>query len=220
MSKLKTLFLALVISAVTMPVMAGSGDFAGPYIGVQSSAVGVELDGSTNDAQTNVTSSSAGKFAIIVGAELGYALPLGEDLLIDVGVMYTDGEAKISGTSDDGGTTNDVTIEFSELTEYYIAPTVALSDTSSVYFKYGQSEAKTKVTGDVTEPSDLSGTTYAIGSRTVLSSGIYLRTEAGYTEYDKISLKGKGTTGGISTTTDVSADPTIAFGRVSVGFKF
>jgi len=141
-------------------------------------------------------------------------------LLIDVGAMYTNGEAKISASSGDGGTTNDVTIEFSELTEYYIAPTVALSETSSLYFKYGQSEAKTKVTGDVTDPSDLSGTTYAIGTRTALNSGIYLRTEAGYTEYDKISLKGKGSTGGIAATTTVSADPVIAFGRVSIGFKF
>ena len=105
-----------------------------------------------------------------------------------------------------------------DLVTYYIAPTIALSDTSSLYVKVGVSEADTGVTGDVTSPGNLSGTTWAMGTRTVLDSGIFIRTEAGYTDYNGISAHGKGTT--VSAANSYSAEPTIAFGAVSFGFRF
>ena len=100
----------------------------------------------------------------------------------------------------------------------YIAPTFVMSDTSSIYFKIGVVEAETSVSGDVTAPGDLEGETYAIGTRTVLDSGLFVRSEAGLHEFDKITVTGKGTN--ITTTTTVSADPTIAYGSISVGYKF
>ena len=57
-----------------------------------------------------------------------------------------------------------------------------------------------------------------MGSWTVLNSGIFIRTEAGYTDYNEISSHGKGTS--ILATTSYSANPTIAFGTVSLGFRF
>ena len=64
----------------------------------------------------------------------------------------------------------------------------------------------------------MSGTTWAMGTRTVLDSGIFIRTEAGYTDYNGISAHGKGTT--VSAANSYSAEPTIAFGAVSFGFRF
>jgi hypothetical protein len=95
---------------------------------------------------------------------------------------------------------------------------VVLSDTSSLYVKVGLSEADIGVSGDITTPADLSGTTWAIGTRTVLDSGIFIRTEAGYTDYNGISAHGKGNS--IQSDNSYSAEPTIAFGTVSLGFRF
>ena len=70
----------------------------------------------------------------------------------------------------------------------------------------------------------MSGTTWAMGTRTVLDSGIFIRTEAGYTEYNEISARGKGegTVGAdlIDENTTFMADPTIVHGNVSLGFRF
>ena len=100
----------------------------------------------------------------------------------------------------------------------YIAPTVVLSDTSSLYLKVGLTEADITVSGDITSPGNLSGTTWAMGTRTVLESGIFIRTEAGYTDYNGISSHGKGTN--VNADNSYSAQPTIAFGAVTLGFRF
>ena len=105
----------------------------------------------------------------------------------------------------------------------YFAPTFAISDTASVYLKIGYGESETSTTGDVTQPGDLEGTLYGVGSRSLLGNGLFVRTEAGLVEFDGISVKGKaegGTGKTIATTTTVSADPLVAYGSISIGFKF
>ena len=52
----------------------------------------------------------------------------------------------------------------------------------------------------------------------ILESGIFIRTEAGYTDYNGIHAHGKGTS--ISVDNHYSAEPTIAYGAVSLGFRF
>ena len=95
---------------------------------------------------------------------------------------------------------------------------MSLSDTSSLYVKMGLSEAEVGVTGDIPTPGDLRGETWAVGTRTVLDSGVFIRTEAGYTEYNGISAHGGGNT--ILATTSYAAEPVIAYGKVSFGFRF
>jgi hypothetical protein len=229
MNKLKTVLISGLISLFSTSVFANSENFAGPYIGLMSSVNGVTFDASHNSTSGDVTTGSAGKHAIIVGGEIGYVFPLGDLLAIDIGYNMVSGEAKLK-TGTDRTTaiaSDDVTFSASDPETYYIAPTIAVSETSSFYFKYGESEADVAVTGTVTDPGDMKGTTYALGSRTVLSNGIFVRTEAGYTEYDKLTVTGTGAldaaTGkvkGVNTSTSVTADPTIAYGLVSVGYKF
>ncbi len=238
MNKLKTiLFAACSLVLVTMgtAVKADSSNFAGPYIGVSASGYGIQLAGTANTSPTAGTSEtdevSLGQVAPITGFEAGYAVPIGSAFLIDIGASFYSGEAKlefhgdeISTAGADSENTNllltptNVSFKIGDLTNYYIAPTLVLSDTSSLYVKVGLTEADIGVSGDITTPGNLSGTTWALGTRTVLESGIFIKTEAGYTDYNAISAHGLGVS--IGTNNSYSADPTVAFGTVALGFRF
>ena len=229
MNKLiKIVSVLAVLTGFSTPLMADSSDFAGAYIGITSSVVGVELDGKHvnaggDDAGADTTTGVIGRVAAIAGAEVGYALPVSDTMLIDIGANYYSGAAKITTTSDDSTSTADVTFELSDLMTAYIAPTYAISDTASIYLKIGVMEADTKTTGDVTQPSDLSGTLIGIGSRSLLGNGMFIRTEAGMIDFDSVKVTGKGAGGAgktIKTTTTVSADPLVAYGSISIGYKF
>ena len=216
------MLLALILSLTTSPLIAA--EIAGAYAGIAASVNGVELDGEEETKDNGVTTGTIGKVAIIAGVEAGYVFPVGDQLLLDFGISFNSGEAKIGSTSTADGKTHanstEVKFEVSDLITAYIAPTIALSDSASVYFKMGMAKADTKVVGDVSEPDNLIGEVYAIGTRTVLPTGVFIRTEAGFADFDQISVQGKGSTNGISAGTSVTADPKVAFGTVSLGYKF
>ena len=226
MNKLKTTMIAacsLVLGGVGTSALADADNFAGPYVGLSVGGYGLGVDGNSTSTALNSggtdNSVQVGKVAAVSGAEIGYALPLGGGFLVDIGATYLAGEAKLDYVSDDlGSVSADVSLKVDDLITYYIAPTLVLSDTSSIYAKLGLSEADISVSGDVTTPADLSGTTWAIGTRTVLESGIFVRSEAGYTDYNGISSHGKGNTQ--ASTTSYSAKPTTAYGQISMGFRF
>jgi len=209
---------------------ADSSNFAGPYVGITFSGYGSQLDGTSRTSPTAGTYEqdevSLGQVAPVQGFEVGYAVPVGSGFLIDVGAAYFSGSATLEFHNDqlpNSGTgqlspNKVVSFTVDDLVTGYIAPTIVLSDTSSLYVKVGLSEADIGVTGDITTPANLSGTTWAMGTRTVLDSGVFIRTEAGYTEYNEIHAAGKGTA--ISTDNTYMADPTVAFGAVSLGFRF
>ena len=228
MNKLiKIVSVLAVLTGFTMtPLMADSSDFAGAYIGIQAQAVGVELDGkhtSAGDDTGEVTTGVAGRVAAIAGAEVGYAFPVSDTVLIDIGANYYSGDAQIKTSNTDTTATADVTFKMKDLMTAYIAPTFAISDTASIYLKVGYMEAETSTTGDVTQPADLEGTLVGIGSRSLTGNGVYIRTEAGMVDFDTISVTGKGAGGAgknIATTSSVSATPLVAYGSISIGFKF
>jgi len=233
MKKLKVMLCAVfTLLLVNTTAQADASNFAGPYVGVTASGYGLQMDGSAATSPTagvyEIDEVSLGQVAPVSGIELGYALPLGSAFLIDIGAAYYSGEAKLDFTNDvnAGGATGEsaqvplgeVSFAMDDLVSYYIAPTLVLSDTSSIYVKVGLHEADIAVTGDVTTPANLSGKTWAMGTRTVLENGIFVRTEAGYTDYNGISSHGKGTY--VDANNSYSAEPTIAFGAVSLGFRF
>ena len=234
MNKLKTTLFAacsLVLVTIGTSVKADSSNFAGPYIGVSASGYGIQLSGASNAGVGEPTEEvSLGQVAPITGFEAGYAIPIGSAFLIDIGASMFQGESKLeyhhdqisaaacAGCDADTTGTRDVSFKIDDLVNYYIAPTLVLSDTSSLYVKVGLTEADVTVSGDITTPGNLSGTTWALGTRTVLESGIFIKTEAGYTDYNGISAHGLGTA--IGTANSYSADPTVAFGTVTLGFRF
>ena len=218
--------LAVLTGFSVTPLMSDSSDFAGAYIGIQAQAVGVELDGkhtSAGDDTGEVTTGVAGRVAAIAGAEVGYAFPVSDTVLIDIGANYYSGDAQIKTSNTDTTATADVTFKMKDLMTAYIAPTFAISDTASIYLKVGYMEAETSTTGDVTQPGDLQGTLIGVGSRSLLGNGVFMRTEAGFVDFDNISVTGKGAGGTgktVATTSTVSADPLVAYGSVSIGYKF
>ena len=214
--------LGIVTSLSTSSFADGADSHAGIYLGLSGSAYGLEMDGketTANDDNNNTATGTAGKFALIGGGEIGYSMTAGENWLFDFGYSMIPGEAKLETNASDT-TDSDATMTVDNYYTLSISPTYAVSDSAALYFKLGYTEADVAVTGDITNPGNLEGTTLAIGSRTQMSSGIYVRTEAGYTEFDSLSTKGKGSTGGVKTTTTYSADPTAAYGRVTIGMKF
>ena len=190
----------------------------GIYFEVGSSAVGVEMDGSHNDDDSDVSKGTLGKTAVTGSYGLGWMTSRANRLGLDLGYMITPGEAKIKATSDDADT--DVSFEMSDAKEYYIAPMINMTEDASLYFKYGWSEADVTVTGDIKNPGDLDGSTVALGTVMSWGSNMYIRTEAGMTDYDKLTATGKGTTGGIGTDVSVTADPTVHYGKIAIGYKF
>ena len=224
MNKLKTMLCAVftLMLVNTTTAQSDSSNFAGPYVGISASGYGLQMDGSSSTSPTagvlEVDEVSVGQVAPVTGLEVGYAIPLGGLMLIDVNGTYFQGSAKMEFHNDDVGSGQNVTFTVDDLTTLSIAPTLVLSDTASVYFKVGITEADIGVTGDITTPGDLSGTTWAIGQRSVLDSGIFVRTEAGYTDYNGISAHGKGSN--IDADNSYSAEPSVAYGSVSLGFRF
>jgi len=230
MNKLKTMLCTVFTLLLVNTAQADSGNMAGPYIGLQLSAAGIAMEGKSRESAVNVAGDSpimssddvsVGKAAAIAGWEIGYAVPLGSWLLLDVGASYLSGEAKIEALTDDTAAKGNASFTVDDVRTFYIAPTIALSDTASFYVKAGLSEADVGVTGDVTTPANLSGTNFAMGTRMVLDSGIFIRTEAGMVDYNGISAHGKAeATNAIPATTSYSAEPTIAYGSISMGMRF
>jgi len=221
---------ALILASAGTAV-ADNSNFAGPYVAISGLAAGVAVAGKSRTGGDTTQfghfedSVHAGKATFATGFEVGYALPLGSTFLIDVGASYLAGEAKMQHTSSDtagaggeDGSGDDVSFTVNKIASAYISPTIALSETSSVYLKWGVSEADVGVSGDITVPGNLGGETFALGTRIVLDSGVFIRSEAGYTDYNEISSRGKGNS--IDTTTSYGAKPTIAYGKVSLGFRF
>ena len=49
-------------------------------------------------------------------------------------------------------------------------------------------------------------------------SNLYIRTEAGMTDYDKLTSEGLGNT--IGSDESVSATPEVNYGKIAIGYKF
>lgn len=211
---------ALLVSSIATPAMAASTDFAGPYIAIQASVNGVELDGSTTDSNSEIHNGQGGIFGITGGFELGYNMPLGEILFVGLGASINPGDVRLNidgGLSNDADS-DDVTIDFKDLVTIYIQPAISVGDNSAIYFKAGRTKADLSVTGDVTKLSSVDGHTFSIGTASLFPSGAFVKTEAGVTSFDNIKVTGLGTY--VATTNSAEADPTSAFGQITIGYQF
>ncbi len=220
MTKLRNMLLALIFSVATTPLLASGDDFAGPYIAVIGSSNGVELDGSSTDSNSEIHKGKGGMFALAGGAEIGYTLPLGGNGFVTLSGSIMPGDAEITLDEGASNSTNnaDVKIELGDIMTVSLSPGVAISESSAIYVKVGYTEADLSVTGDATKISSMDGTTVAIGTRSLMPSGMFIQTEAGMVDYDNIKLTGLGNY--IATTNSVTADPTVAYGSLTIGYKF
>ena len=209
----------LFTSVSTTPVIAGAGDFAGPYIAIQASASGVEGEGKHTDSNGAETTGKTGFLAPIVGLELGYNIPLAENLFVDFGARFSQLDGDVS--ADDVDNVSDVNIKSRNQWSVTLSPSITFSETSAVFFKFGYSEVGLKAWGNIdTANPDMSGETFAIGTTSLFNSGVYVKTEAGVHLYDNVNLVGLGSDNNGGTEPSIDIEPTMAYGSVSIGYKF
>ena len=225
---MKTIKSALFAVAALLALTSASNaaSLNGVYLEVGTSAIGSELDGKVVETAANTDETSTGqvgKTAVTGSYGLGYMTDRSKKLGLDLGYMWNPGDAKIQKTTTQGQQTDgggDVTFEISDSTDYYIAPMINMTEDASLYLKIGRASSDLKITGDVTKLNSMDGDTLALGTIMSWGSNLYLRTEAGMTEYENLSVTGLGTTAGVPTTTTVTADPTVHYGKIAIGYKF
>jgi len=235
MKMLKKLICAytFVLFGFASPVLAGSADFAGIYAAIHASFNGASIHGTHSGGSTvdgaEVTQGNIGAFAPIGGWEVGFNLPLGETFFVSAGTKRVQGSARLgdwrttpSTSASETQTTvasagESLTLTVSDPHEWYIQPSVSLFDNSAIFLKFGRVYADLTAKGTVTgAPANLKGQTYAIGTTTMASNGLFIKTEAGASVYDNMSITGIGG----NANAKVEGDPMVAYGSVSVGYKF
>jgi len=197
------------------PANSGAGDFAGVYIQANGTVAGAELSGKYKDNDGVLTEGTAGKVFPLAGGEIGFNVPLGEVFILSVGYSQ-DPVGQQMGESNDAFDEADVRLTVSDVETTYGAIGFSIGEGQAFFVKYGEIEADIRCTVGATCPSGLSGDLYALGTKSLTSSGIYFTTEAGVADFDKMAITnlGKGNNGSID------ADPNMAFGKFSIGYNF
>ena len=221
MKKINTLkgMLFAVAAMFALTTVASAGVLNNVYLEVGSSAVGVIAEGTSNDAASATTTGAVGKTEITADYGLGYMTNRDRKMGIDVGYIITPGQAKISHTSNSASATS-VSLDVSDMTQYYIAPMINITEDASIYVKFAQNSTDLTVVGDVNKITSMDGDTIAVGTVMSWGSNLYIRTEAGQTEYDTLKFTGLGTAGGVLTTETVTVTPKVNYGRIALGYKF
>jgi len=217
--------LASLSLAMTTPLKADSSDFAGIYGAIHISVNGASIDGSHNGGNTETdgivddrTTGKVGGFIPAAGYELGFNLPLGDIFFVGVGATVVDGTAEITdANTQDHNADADITLQISDAKTYYIQPSMSLYGNSAIYFKLGRTIADLTALGNVTgAPGNLQGETYAIGTSTIANNGLFVKTEAGVTQFENVNIQGIAGSSGSS----AEGDPIIAYGSLTLGYKF
>lgn len=222
MTRLRTMLygaLALFASmALTTPAMSDSSNFAGPYVAVQGSIIGVELDGEFGDI-TQDHQAKVGMVSPMMGLQAGYNFPIGDAGFLTIGGTWSDGDASFDAK--ELANSKSVTIKVAEFVEYFIEPSVNLTENSAIYIKGGMITGDMTVTGDdvLNQSLDLDGWVGGIGTKTVTDGGLFIKTEAGAIKFDPIRINNINDEAS-GTTAYAAADPVVAYGSITIGFVF
>ena len=211
--------LALLASmALTTPAMSDSSNFAGPYVAVQGSIIGVELDGEFGDV-TQDHQAKVGMVSPMMGLQAGYNFPIGDAGFLTIGGTWSDGDASFDAK--ELANSKSVTLKVADFVEYFIEPSVNITENSAIYIKGGMVTGDLNASGDdVTNVSlDLEGWAAGIGTKTVTDSGIFIKTEAGAIKFDPIRINNVTDNAG-NQTAHAAADPIVAYGSITIGFVF
>jgi len=214
----------------TTVAKAGSSDFTGIFAAVSASVNGIEVDGTYTDNDAERSRGQTGGFIPVGSYELGVNVPLGPVFFVTLGGHATPGSATLA-YGEDNDTQNgngNIRLKVSDAHTWYIAPSVSVWDNSAIYVKYGKTGAnltehdKTNTAGQMATHDKLLGDTYAVGTITQASNGLFIKTEAGATQFNQFIITGIGpddATKGVATG-KAEGNPLLAYGRVSIGFKF
>jgi hypothetical protein len=227
MNKLSKIVGVVCISSVSMisSSFADSSAFTGAYVAVTGSAVGMALDGERTKTVggSQTTKGKAGMVSPGAGLEVGFSYPLSDMAFITVGANYQPFDTEVNANN--VTKSNNVKLAANDIISAFIEPSFNVTENSAFFIKVGVSESELNATGtDVTNADyDFDGTTVAVGTKTIADNGLFLKTEAGITDYGQITIKnileddGNGTD---TFTSSVKADIEVAYGQVTIGYKF
>ena len=231
-TKICTYAIALLASlGFATSTLAGSSEFAGIFLAGHAGRNVVAIDGTNTTGAGNdgtaagtggsdnkeTTSGTIGGFAPTAGYEIGFNLPLGDTFFVTVG--YADGGGKSAAIAkvEDQNNTTDVSLHASNPSWWYIAPSISIFDNSAVYFKIGKAHADLKAIGDLTGGvPNIEGDMWGIGTTSIASNGLFIKTEAGAIQYDQFKITGIGG----NSSSIVEGNPLVGYGHVSIGYKF
>jgi hypothetical protein len=205
---------------------ADSSAFTGAYVAVTGSAIGMALDGTKTRTITGAksTKGKVGMVSPAAGLEAGFSYPLSDLAFITVGASYQPFDTSIKG--ENVTDTKDITLTSADITSVFIEPSFNVTENSAFFIKVGHSESEVAATGTaVTNATySFSGTTVALGTKTIADNGMFFKTEAGITDYGDITITGvqeKVSASAADTlTASVKADIEVAYGQMTIGFKF
>jgi len=207
---LKLSAIALLASSVSAMAQKTGTSIAvfGAIAGAEVSATGA----TSNNSGTG--SGSVGKVTGIGGFDIGYNF----NPNIAIGATYIPVDAKLGTGTVDGGS---VSGKLKDHYTIYLEPAFVVNKDSSVYARIQYAHADLTLSG-ATGSNKLEGWGAGVGLKTFLNANTFIRAEANYTEYDKISGTNVTTSGGVegSTTTTVSGTPYLAQGIISIGYQF
>jgi len=193
----------------------------GPYISLQGAMYGATFGGSgKNKDGAALNDATLGQVFGSVGVNVGWAIPLGDRLLLGLDLSYQPGDGKIkvdTGAGDSDTTGEDVEVTVGDTRGISIMPMIAISDSSAVYFKYGITHVALSWNDEMTTgiASSMLADTIAVGSRTILGNGnLYMQTEFGVSDFDPINIHT------VTSNSTGTASAENVYGAFSVGIKF
>jgi len=224
--------LSKIVGTVCISLMGSIGSanadasaFTGAYVAVTGSAIGMALAGTKTRTVTGAKSTKAkvGMVSPAAGAEIGFSYPLSDMAFITVGASYQPFDTSIKG--ENVTDTKDVTLTSADITSFFVEPSFNVTENSAFFIKVGHSESEVAATGThITNANySFSGTTIALGTKTIADNGMFLKTEAGLTDYGDINITGVSEVladGTETLTASVKADVEVAYGQVTIGYKF
>ena len=229
MNKISKIVVAATASLMSLigSANADSSAFTGAYVAINGSALGIAATGTrtktVGHADTRTQKGAVGMVSPAVGGEAGFSYPLSDMAFVTVGVQYQPFDTEVKGES----VTNarNVKLTTNDIISVFIEPSFNVTENSAFFLKVAASESELDATGtNVNNKTyDLSGTTVAMGTKTISDNGMFLKTEAGITDYDSLNITGIKESDGHGTSTftsSVKADVELAYGAVTVGYKF
>ena len=226
MNKLSKIAAAATASlmSVISSANADSSAFTGAYVAVTGSAIGMALDGTRTKTlgQAQTTKGKAGMVSPAAGLEAGFSYPLSDMAFITLGVNFQPFDTQVK--ADNVTKSTNVKLDTSDILSVFIEPSFNVTENSAFFIKVGYSESELAATGtDVTDKTyDFDGTTIAIGTKTMADNGMFFKTEAGMTDYSSINIKNilEDEAGAKTFTSSVKADVEVAYGQMTIGYKF
>ena len=226
MNKLGKLVGVVSISAVSLisSANADSSAFTGAYVGITGSALGIAMDGKHTRTlgEASVTNGAVGAVTESAGAEMGYSYPISDMFFVTVGASLSPFSTTIDAK--DITEAKNVKLTTDDIITYFIEPSYNVTENTALFMKLGASDSEIKATGtEVTNKTyDFSGETIAFGTKTVTDDGVFMKTEAGITSYDtlKITNINEEFNGTSSFTATATADVDVAYGQITLGYKF